>query len=159
MWECTFQDEFSDFGAKVWYWIDGVTYSIVAFVLLVIFNVLIIRGLKMASSKHMKLTNKSDILTISKTGEPTPHNYNAYKCVRSFCYTYLTQLLFNDNTKLLELQARCPYLCHILSYIQYHIFPLRLEPCYQFLSLLPKRQKILEDVYRCGMHLLKTHSR
>lgn len=60
VWVCTFHDQYLEFSAKVWYWIDGAVYSIIPFVLLIIFNTLIICGIKMASSKQKMLTNKID---------------------------------------------------------------------------------------------------
>ncbi|CAG2212155.1 probable G-protein coupled receptor B0563.6 [Mytilus edulis] len=60
VWQCSFMDEYVHFITKVWYWIDGAAYSIVPFILLLIFNTMIILGIKMASSKQRMLTNKID---------------------------------------------------------------------------------------------------
>lgn len=60
VWHCYFLDQYLYFMSKIWYWIDGAIYSIVPFILLLIFNTMIILGIKLASSKQKILTNKID---------------------------------------------------------------------------------------------------
>ncbi|XP_060078108.1 thyrotropin-releasing hormone receptor-like [Ylistrum balloti] len=45
-WDCQFRSEFEYFMTKLWYWIDGAAYSLIPFIILVVFNILIIVGIK-----------------------------------------------------------------------------------------------------------------
>lgn len=44
-WDCQFRSEFEYFMTKLWYWIDGAAYSLIPFIILVVFNFLIIVGI------------------------------------------------------------------------------------------------------------------
>lgn len=58
---CTFNKEHMEFIEKVWYWIDGCLYAIIPCILLVMFNGLIILGIRKSRKIQKDLTNnKSD---------------------------------------------------------------------------------------------------
>ncbi|XP_033732975.1 thyrotropin-releasing hormone receptor-like [Pecten maximus] len=56
-WDCQFRTEFQYFMTKLWYWIDGAAYSLIPFIVLVIFNILIIVGIKRG---HRGIVSKID---------------------------------------------------------------------------------------------------
>ncbi|XP_021373894.1 thyrotropin-releasing hormone receptor-like [Mizuhopecten yessoensis] len=56
-WDCQFRSEFEYFMTKMWYWIDGAAYSLIPFIILVIFNILIIVGI---SRGHRGVVSKID---------------------------------------------------------------------------------------------------
>ncbi|XP_069119812.1 probable G-protein coupled receptor 139 [Argopecten irradians] len=56
-WDCQFQSDFEFFMTKLWYWIDGAAYSLIPFIILVIFNILIIVGIKRG---HRGVVSKID---------------------------------------------------------------------------------------------------
>lgn len=59
---CTSFPEYMDFENNVWYYLDGLAYSIIPFIVLIVCNIMIIVGIKRSSRKQRALTNKMDKL-------------------------------------------------------------------------------------------------
>ncbi|XP_076455670.1 rhodopsin-like [Babylonia areolata] len=57
---CTYKQEYLEFVEFVWYWIDGVLYALLPCVLLIVFNTLIILGIKRAANIQRQLTEDSN---------------------------------------------------------------------------------------------------
>ena len=58
--DCGFLPEYSDFLKYYWYWIDGLLFAILPSIILVIFNVLIIHGIRRSARVQKDLTNNKN---------------------------------------------------------------------------------------------------
>ena len=77
IYDCRWMDEYVYFKDKVWYWIDGAAYSLLPFVALTVFNVLIVIGINRSARTQKVLTNKQTKEKMSQQHQITVSIANA----------------------------------------------------------------------------------
>ncbi|KAJ8307226.1 hypothetical protein KUTeg_015310 [Tegillarca granosa] len=60
VYDCSTYSEYQYFHSDIWYYLDGLAYSILPFVILIMCNFMIIFGIKRSGRKQQVLTNKMD---------------------------------------------------------------------------------------------------